>query len=205
MNDMRYELEGSLLEVCPCDVLCPCWVGEDPDGDGTCDAVIAYHIERGAVDGTDVSGLNFAFLNHFEGNILAGNWKVLFAVDDRATPQQQEGLVSAWTGKLGGPLADLAGLMGEIVGVERAPFRFEVTEGKGSLKIGALAEAEMEPFRGPTGQVTTLNESVFTTIPGAPAWVSKASKYQRRTAKHGLKDIDLSGHNAIQGLFRFAG
>lgn len=201
---MAYQLEGQLLEVCTCNVLCPCWVGEDPDN-GTCDAIVAYHIERGSVNGTDVSGLSFAFLNHFVGNIMSGNWQVLFAVDDKATKQQEEGLVSAWTGKLGGPLADLAGLIGEIIGVERVPISFEVREGKGSLKIGAIAEAEMEPFRGPTGQVTTLNESIFTTIAGAPAWVSKASKYQRRTASHGLKDIDLSQHNAIQGLFRFAG
>jgi hypothetical protein len=201
---MSYELEGSLLEVCPCNVLCPCWVGEDPDGDATCDAIIAYHIDRGAVNGTDVSGLNFAFFNHFEGNILAGNWRVLFAVDDMATKAQEEGLVLAWLGKLGGPLADLAGLMGEIIGVERAPFSFEVVEGKGSLKIGGLAEAEMEPFRGPTGQVTTLNDSIVSTIPGSPAWVGKASKYYRRTASHGLKDIDVSGRNAIRGLFRFA-
>jgi len=61
----------------------------------------------------------------------------------------------------------------------------------------------MEPFRGPTGAVTTLNESVFTTIPGAPAWVGKASKYLRRSSKHGLRDIDLQNHNAIQGTFRF--
>ena len=27
-----YQLEGTLLEVCSCDVLCPCWIGEDPDG-----------------------------------------------------------------------------------------------------------------------------------------------------------------------------
>lgn len=201
---MSYEIEGALLEVCPCDVLCPCWVGEDPDGDGTCDAIVAYHIERGWVNGIDVSGLNFAFLNHFEGNILAGNWTVLLAVDEQANEEQAQGLVDAWTGKLGGPLADIAGLMGEIVGVERAPFMFEVTEGKGSIKIGDFAEAEMEPFRGPTGEVTTLNESIFTTIPGAPAWVSKASKYQRRTSSHGLKDIDISGQNAIQGSFRFA-
>jgi hypothetical protein len=202
---MSYELEGSLLEVCPCNVLCPCWIGEDPDGDGTCDAIVAYHIDRGSVNGRDVSGLNLAFFNHFEGNILAGNWRVLFAIDERATPEQEEGLLEAWMGKLGGPLADIAGLMGEIVGVERAPFHFEVQEGKGSLKIGALAEAEMEPFRGPSGEVTTLNESIFTTIAGAPAWVSKASKYQRHTAGYGLKDMDISGHNAIQGLFRFAG
>ena len=27
-----YELEGTLLEACSCGVLCPCWIGEDPDG-----------------------------------------------------------------------------------------------------------------------------------------------------------------------------
>jgi hypothetical protein len=32
-----YELEGTLLEACSCGVLCPCWIGEDPDG-GACDA-----------------------------------------------------------------------------------------------------------------------------------------------------------------------
>lgn len=41
----------------------------------------------------------------------------------------------------------------------------------------------MEPCRGPTGEVTTLNESVFTTIPGAPAWVAKASVYKRNTSQ----------------------
>ena len=26
---MAYQLEGRLLEVCDCNVLCPCWIGED--------------------------------------------------------------------------------------------------------------------------------------------------------------------------------
>ena len=26
-----YDLEGTLLEACSCGVLCPCWVGADPD------------------------------------------------------------------------------------------------------------------------------------------------------------------------------
>jgi len=46
---MAYQLEGRLLEVCNCDVLCPCWVGEDPDG-GTCDAIVAYHIDDGQIE-----------------------------------------------------------------------------------------------------------------------------------------------------------
>ena len=52
---MAYELEGKLLEVCDCNILCPCWVGEDPDG-GTCDAIVAWHVDKGTVDGVDVSG-----------------------------------------------------------------------------------------------------------------------------------------------------
>ena len=53
---MGYRLEGDLLEVCDCNVLCPCWIGEDPDN-GTCRSALAYRIEKGEVDGVDVSGL----------------------------------------------------------------------------------------------------------------------------------------------------
>jgi hypothetical protein len=44
---MGYHLEGSLLEVCNCNILCPCWVGEDPDR-GTCDAAQAWRIDCGS-------------------------------------------------------------------------------------------------------------------------------------------------------------
>lgn len=57
-------------------------------------------------------------------------------MDDKATPQQQELLLKVWTGKLGGPVADLAKLVGEVVTVQRAPFSFSVDEGQGTLRIG---------------------------------------------------------------------
>ena len=198
---MSYELQGQLLEVCPCNVLCPCWIGEDPDF-GTCDSVNAYHIEQGQVNGVDVSGHTLAVIIHIPGNVLKGGWRVAMIVDDTASLEQREAIVNAFRGKLGGPLADLAGLVSEVVAVETAPITFEVKEGKGSLRVGSLVEADMEPYRGPTGQVTTLNESIFTTIPGAPAWVSKAATYRRSVARFGLEDLDLSGQNAIQGMFR---
>ena len=200
---MSYSVEGSILEVCNCDILCPCWVGEDPDN-GTCDAIVAYHVDQGHVNGTDVSGRTLALLAHLPGNVLKGNWKVAMIVDDKASEAQQQALVDVWTGKLGGPLADFSQLIGEVVAVERMPIAYEIQEGKGSLKIGSIAEAELEPYRSPAGNVTTLNESIFSTIPGSPAWVAKASKYVRKSSRLGLKDMDLSGHNAIQGTFRFA-
>ena len=200
---MAYQLEGKLLEVCDCKVLCPCWIGEDADN-GTCDAVVAYHIEQGKIDGTDVSGLALALLVHIPGNILQGNWRVGVVVDEKATPQQQEALLNVWTGKLGGPVADFAKLVGEVVTVQRAPIQFAVHEGQGTLHIGDVVEASMSPYRGASGNPTTLNESIFSTIPGSPAYVSKASRYRRKTSQFGLNDVDLQGNNAIQGTFRFA-
>ena len=47
---MAYSLEGRLLEVCDCGVLCPCWIGEDPDN-GSCDSALAYRIDRGVIEG----------------------------------------------------------------------------------------------------------------------------------------------------------
>src|SRR6266511_4706935 len=76
---MAYEIEGRLLEACTCNVLCPCWVGQDPDG-GTCDGVLCWHVDRGVVDGVDVSGRTFTILTHIPGNILAGNWKVVWYI-----------------------------------------------------------------------------------------------------------------------------
>ena len=198
---MAYNLEGSLLEVCTCKVICPCWVGEDPDG-GQCDGIVAYHVDRGTVDGVDVSGRSFVLLAHIPGNVLKGNWRAVVYVDDKATPQQEEALISAFTGKLGGPLADLAQLVGEVVAVERAPIDFRVEKGKGTLKIGDGIEAELEPLQGATG-FTTLNDSIFSNIPGSPAYVSKAPKYRANVPQLGF-NISLSGHNAVQGSFRFA-
>ncbi len=199
---MAYHLEGKLLEVCDCNVLCPCWIGENADN-GTCDAVVAYQIDKGTVDGTDVSGLSLALLVHIPGNILQGNWTVGLIVDDKATQQQQEAIVNVWSGKLAGPVADLAKLVGKVVALQRAPINFAVDEGRGKLQIGDLVEAEMSPYRSPSGAVTTLNESIFSTIPGSPAYVSKASSYRRNTSQFGLRNVDLKNNNAIQGTFRF--
>lgn len=203
---MAYRLKGRILEVCDCNVLCPCWIGEDPDG-GTCDGVVAYHIDEGTVNGVDVSGRTIAGMAHFPSNIFEGNWRVVFFVDAEATDEQQEALVNVFTGKLGGPMADFAQLIGEVVAVERAPITFAVEEGKGTLRIGSgmnpVIEAELASFMGATERPTTLHDTVFSTIPGSPAYVGKASKYLRKSSDYGLKDVNLENHNAIQGYFNF--
>ena len=200
---MAYNLEGSLLEVCTCRVLCPCWIGEDPDF-GTCDGTFAWHIDKGEIEGVDVSGLTFGLVAHIPGNVLDGNWRGVVYMDERATPEQEEALLNLYTGKLGGPVADFAKLIGEVVAVERTAITFDVEGGKGSLRFGTNVAADLEPYVGATGEVTTLSDTVFSTIPGSSAYVSKAPMYKASSPALD-RDIDLQGHNAIQGPFRFEG
>lgn len=200
---MAYQLDGQLLEVCTCKAVCPCWIGDDPDG-GTCEGTLAWHIDKGVVGGTDVSGLTFGMLAHIPGNVLKGDWRAQAFVDERASPAQEEALLSVFTGKLGGPIADLAQLVGEVVGVERVKIRFEVEEGTGHLRIGNSVAADIECARGADGRPTVMTDTVFSTIPGSPAYVGRAPMYRATSKALGI-EVDLQGYNSVQGSFHFEG
>ena len=196
-----YVLRGTLLEACTCNILCPCWVGEDPDG-GTCDSILAYHFERGTIGDVDVSGLTLVAAAHIPGNILNGNFRTVHLVDDRASHEQLAALSDVFQGRLGGPVADLANLIGDYLGMLQAPIEFALHEGQGSLRIGDRLLSVMEPYRGPDGTVTTLRDSIFSTIPGAPAWISKASQTSVNLPEQGMV-WSVRDRNAIQGEFKF--
>ena len=200
---MGYKLQGDLLEVCTCNVLCPCWIGEDPD-EGYCQSTLAYRFSEGEIDGVDVTGLVAAGQVHIPGNVLAGNWKRQIFISEGASDEQMSAIVDVLGGKKGGPLADLAQLIGEELEPQRAAITFELSEGKGTLLVGDSVEAVMEPYKGPTGKVTTLNESIFTTIPGSPAYVSKAEVFRMKNDAIGA-NLDLKNHHALQGSFLFEG
>lgn len=198
-----YNLQGTLLEACSCDVLCPCWIGEDPDT-GDCKAFVAYNYDRGEINGVDVSGLEMVNVAQIPGNVLVPkSWKVLLCISDRASDDQVNALLDAYSGKLGGPLADLSQLVGEVIGVERVPITHEVRQGAGQLKVGDWITAEMAPYRGPDGSITTLRDSIFSTIPGSPAYVSKATYHRVDIPKYGIK-WSFEGRNAIQGDYTIA-
>ncbi len=199
---MAYHLEGRLLEVCNCRVLCPCWIGEDPDF-GTCDTIVAWHFDKGKINGVDVSDRTIALIAHVPGNILQGNWRAAVYLDDRVTPQQEEAILSVYTGKQGGPVGDLVKLIGEVVSVEKVPITFDVHGGLGTIKLGDAGYAELEPYKSATGQTTTLTDTVFSTVPGAPVFVGKSPRYKSKNAKLGI-DLDIKGHNALQSTFVFS-
>jgi len=199
---MAYHLEGRLLEVCNCRVLCPCWIGEDPDYK-TCDTIVAWHFDKGTVDDVDISGRTLAMIAHVPGNILLGNWTAAVYLDDGASPAQEKALLDVYTGQKGGPVADLAKLVGKVVSVQKVPITFTVQGGSGTIKVGDAGFAQLEPYKSASGATTTLTDTVFSTVPGAPVFVGKATEYRSKNHAGMGKDIDIKGHNALQSTFVF--
>jgi hypothetical protein len=195
-------VEGALLEACSCRTLCRCWIGEDPDG-GACDSFNAYHIERGEINGVDVSGLTYVQVVKIPGNVLVPkSWKRVSYVDANATEEQKNAILDAWHGRLGGPLADLNNLIGEDIAIHSSPIDYNLQGGEGTISVGDKVRASMSPYRSAYGAVTTLRDSIFSTIAGSPAYVAKAHEHVVNIPEHGMvwsfKDL-----NAIQGEFRF--
>ena len=213
---MAYHLEGRLVELCTCGAYCPCRAQGPPDG-GDCEAVNVWRIETGAIGATDVSGLTLVALSHVHGHVLAGR-PVVFYVDERATEAQREALLAVWTGKLGGPVADVAQLIGAVAGVERAPIAFTINGGRGSLQVGRVVDARLAAARGgasghgdahgaphgAAGQAAGRYGDVCTTVPGSQTEAREATTFRAAAPDYGFA-IDLRDHQVIQGRFRFDG
>ena len=200
-----YQLVGSLLEVCSCETLCPCWIGEDPD-QGTCDSVIAYQISQGRIRGVQVDGLTLVNVCQIPGNVLEGNWRVIVFVDDRASDEQMEALLDAFTASWAARWPTWPGWWGRSSRSRRAPVEHSIVDGTGKLTVGDMVDCSMQPYRGPDGSITTLNNSIFSTVPGSPAYVSKSDHQKIDIPEHGYQ-WELEGKNAIQSDWKidFAG
>ena len=116
---------------------------------------------------------------------------------------QEKALLDVYTGQKGGPVADLAKLVGKVVSVQKVPITFTVSGGNGTIKVGNAGYAELEPYKSATGATTTLANTVFSTVPGAPVFVGKANEIPVEEPPGLGKDIDIKGHNALQSTFVF--
>jgi len=145
---MSWKLEGTYFENCNCDFACPCTVtsfGSPATGD-RCQVVLAYHIQRGEVDGTDVSGHSVAVVADTPKKMLDGNWRVGLIIDNKASKEQLDKLAGVFSGQMGGPMASLGGLIGEVLGIEQNAIEYREEGRSHHLKIGSDIAIEVEDY-----------------------------------------------------------
>lgn len=142
---MAWKISGTYFETCSCEVVCPCTaslaLGADYD---RCKATLIFNILEGEIEGTDVGGLKVAAIADTPKVMSEGNWRLGVFVDAGASDEQAEKLTAVFGGQLGGPMEALGPLVGENLGVERAPITIVEDGLRHSVKIGDAIDFEIE-------------------------------------------------------------
>src|ERR671910_1556436 len=168
---MAWKLEGTYFETCSCEVVCPCTasltLGADYD---RCNVTLVFNVVDGQIEGTDVSGLRVVAVGDSPKVMTDGNWRLGMFIDDAASDEQAEKLGAVFAGQLGGPMAMLAPLIGEMLGVQTAPIQYVEDGRRHRVRIGDEVDITVEDFvppqtpEGPVEQLTGMFHPANSTL-----------------------------------------
>ena len=153
---MSWSIKGAYVETCSCELMCPCNLSLDHGATyDYCRVTLVFDIREGEIEGTDVGGLKLAAIADTPKVMTEGNWRLGMFIDEQASDEQADKLTAVFGGQLGGPMAALAPLIGEMLGIERVPIEVVDDGVRHSVHIGDAIEFEIEdivPFGVETGE-----------------------------------------------------
>ena len=172
---MAWNIEGTYFENCSCEAVCPCtWSSFSRAATyDFCKFLMAFHIDSGNIEGTDVGGCDFAVIAQTPKMMMDGNWKVGVFVGDGASADQTAAIGKVVSGELGGPMAMVAPLIGEFLGIESAPIEIVEKDGTHAVKVGGGVDLEVQEHKAPDfpepTRLTGVMHPANTTLTVAPA------------------------------------
>lgn len=156
---MAWKLKGRYVTACSCTNVCPCSSAsappDNPDGTTNCWGAGVFNVREGNLDDMDLSGTSVGLRVHFPALVSDGNWQIALVVDEGASKEQANAFERIFSGKVGGPFADMAGLVKEFT-VERAP----VSYADDGVSLGGTSFS-YDPLRGQDGNPTTISNASF--------------------------------------------
>jgi hypothetical protein len=164
--------------------------------------VVGWHIDKGSLGAVDLSGLNVAMAVYSPGAMHETKWKAALYLDSRASEPQKNALLQIFSGQAGGHPARLGSFIGEVLGVASAPIEYEMNGKQRRLRVGNVADAEIEAVGGANDAEVTVSNHPLCIAPGYPAVVakSKAARYE----DHGYR-WTLSNQNGLYSPFSYQG
>ena len=74
---MSWNLRGSYVETCSCELMCPCNLSLDHGAtDDLCLVTLVINIREGQIDGTDVGARKVAAIADTPKVMTEGNWRL---------------------------------------------------------------------------------------------------------------------------------
>jgi hypothetical protein len=152
---IKWRLTGEQVVGCNCSWGCPCQFNAPPTT-GRCEALDALQINDGYFGEARLDGVRLACLYWWPGAIHEGNGVRRTILDQRAAPEQREALLALASGQHGGAYWEIfAAACPTALEPLVAPILFQVNRDKrrATIRIGGIAEAEVEPIKNPvTGE-----------------------------------------------------
>ena len=201
MASQNWKLQGDYFEGCNCDSICPCLFLSDPDK-GFCNVTVAWHVEKGHYEQTQLDGLNAVAVFVAPRNMFTGpKWKAALYLDNAASEEQKVALSKIFSGQSGGFFAAAANFIGEMLGIKSAPITFGMEGKRRWLHIPDYLKLEIEAIKGgDQNKDSVVTNPAFTVAPGYDPVIS-------RSTKHTYKDLglewDSSGKNGFYSKFNY--
>jgi hypothetical protein len=192
---LYWKLSGSYFETCNCESACPC-VLLSPATHKNCDVVLAWHINGGQFGDTKLDGLNAVMMAQSpESNriMFDGNWKAALYVDKNASETQTDAIMRIFSGKAGGPFAEVAKLITQFLGTRTVAIDFRKEDGKFSLTVPNVMNASIEAIKNPEGRVVEVHNAIGS---------SAEPTYVARSTANNLTDYGMSwSYSAKNGFY----
>ena len=196
MATPEWKVNGQYYETCSCDFVCPCVPGQMAftPTKGACTFAMAFQIERGRYGTVPLDGLGFIVVARTPEAMIKGNWSVGLVADERASAEQRDAITAIATGAAGGPMSAVSGLVGNFVGVESAPIRFDRSGATWSVTAAKLVDMAAQ---GAMGMNPDAGEPLHLDNTGHPAADRFALARASRSHVHalGFDWDDVGGRN----------
>ena len=101
MSD-QWMMRATTYANCNCLINCGCQFNV-PTSHGFCNFIMGGHIEEGYFNDTSLSGLNYACIFAYPGEIAEGNGRQLIIIDESADTEQRAALAKILSGEAGEP------------------------------------------------------------------------------------------------------
>jgi hypothetical protein len=145
-----WTLRGELTLSCSCTVFCPCTLslGLAPPTEGYCQTWAGIRIDDGRFGDVELGGVKVGLIIEIPGLMSRGNWTAGLFIDERASIYAVKALTRIFTGRVGGSTHLLSILVGQFLGVQQVPMRYEIEGETRIFQIPKIIDGAVTPIRG---------------------------------------------------------
>jgi hypothetical protein len=199
MAKIDWMIKGPWLTTCNCVVGCPCQFNALPSL-GHCRAAVGCEIEEGHFGNVRLDGVRFAEMFAWPGPIHFGNGEAQPIVDERATQQQRDAILTIMKGEETEPVATIfnvfAGTFVRLHNPLFLPIEFsaDIDERVGRIRVAGVLDVTSEPIRNP---VTGAAHRVRLNMPeGFEYTQAEVAQATTRTGKDAAIPLEWHGAHA---------